>query len=259
MERDVAGNVIQSNTNAGPGSFTLHSSLTNRHQPLLWKWCENETMQAHIITDSTLTWLCSQSTSSVGFASWLATPTLRCCSKIRASFSSMDVKEPSFLATFSLVTTENQITGTCLPGTPRTLRRYSLNSLKKLHSDLQNCLQDWVSSYQNLSHPQFPKEKNTHNYSMEQSTKLNPITGSSEPNASHMFSPDMWNLVVASMGARHHNHTIFYHFNFLILFPYHILYSDFQCQRGWAPNHDLGTSIPAFQALISKQRSLGIS
>jgi hypothetical protein len=67
---------------------------------------------------------------------------------------------------------------------------------------------------------------------MEQSTKLNPITGSSEPNASHMFSPDMWHLVVASMGARHHNHTIFYHFNFLILFPYHILYSDFQCQRG---------------------------
>jgi hypothetical protein len=43
---------------------------------------------------------------------------------------------------------------------------------------------------------------------MEQSTKLNAITGSSEPNASHMFSPDMWHLVAASMGARRHNHTI---------------------------------------------------
>jgi len=76
----------------------------------------------------------------------------------------MGIKEPSFLATFTLVTTKNQITETYLRGTPRSLRHYSLNSLKKLHSDLQNCLQGWVSGYQNLLHPQFPKEKKTQLY-----------------------------------------------------------------------------------------------
>ena len=93
---------------------------------------------------------------------------------------------------FFVVTEDDQITGTCLRGTPRNLHRCFLNSLKNFPSDLQNFGKGKFHATGIYGIPKFLETNNMHAGAQNnrQSPRLSqvlvsppPGTSSTEPNA----------------------------------------------------------------------------